>query len=61
MKIRIIRKPEYLHLHHVQKKTKWLPFWRTVRTGTLQECQGIAENLEKHGNAYTVVYEGESK
>lgn len=61
MKIRIIRKPEFMTLHHLQKKTKWLPFWRTVDTGTLQECQRIADNLAKHGSTYTVVYEGEVK
>lgn len=61
MKTRIIKKPEWTHLHHVQKKTKWLPFWRTVGAGTLQECQRVAENLEKHGEVYAVVYEGESK
>jgi hypothetical protein len=61
MKIRIIKKPEFMSLHHLQKKTRWLPFWRTVETGTLQECQYMADNLVKHGKPYTVVYEGETK
>lgn len=61
MKIRIIRKPEFISLHHVQKKVVWWPFWITVETGTFQECQRIADNLEQHGNAYTVLYEGERK
>jgi len=60
MKIRIIKKPQYVALHHVQKKVKWWPFWITVDTGSLKECQTYVDNLMQHGNTYAVLFEGET-
>ena len=61
MKVRVIRKPEYTALHHVQVKRWWLPFWTTVARHDLFRCKMIADELLKHNRAYEVVLEGESK
>lgn len=61
MKLRIIKKPHYMCLHHLQRKFKWLPFWITIGAGSKHECEMHANNMLANGTSYEVVFEGESK
>lgn len=61
MKVRIIRKPEFTALHHVQIKTFWWPFWRTVAYDDLYRCKQIAETIIKTKSKNEIVFEGETK
>lgn len=61
MKVRVIRKPEFTELHHVQIKRWWLPIWWTVMYDTRSRCETVAQNLIDHRRACEVVFEGESK
>ena len=61
MKVRIIRKTEYTVLHHVQVKTRWWPFWRTVARGDLLVCKEAMHNLLTHGKPVSIIAQGESK
>lgn len=61
MKVRIIKKPGFTSLHHVQVKRWWLPFWKTVAYDDVVRCHEIADSLVKTKHAYTVVMQGESK
>lgn len=61
MKVRIIRKPQYFHLHNVQVKRWWWPFWVTVFDADLDQCLKAAHNLIKTKNLYSIVYEGETE
>jgi hypothetical protein len=61
MKVRVIRKPEFTSLHHVQVKRWWCPFWETVTYDSRQRCEQVAQNLIEHGLKYKVLLEGESK
>mgnify|MGYP003345729362 CR=1 FL=1 len=60
MKVRVIKKPEYTALYHVQIKRWWWPFWTTVTYNGHAECLQIADNILKNGHAYTVLMEGEA-
>ena len=60
MKVRIVRKPEFTLLHHVQVKHWWFPFWMDVSYDSLSRCREVAENLIKHGNKEIVLWEGET-
>lgn len=57
MKVRIIKKPEYHQLHHVQVKRWWWPWWTTVAYDSLTNCYEIYNNLITHGGTYTIVHE----
>lgn len=61
MKVRIIRKPEFTNLHHVQIKSWWWPFWRTVAYEDLRRCEQIVKNLIEHGHAYTIIMQEKVK
>lgn len=61
MKVRIIKKPEYTALHHVQVKRWWWPFWMTVARDDLFRCREIADNLITRGKPFTLVMEAETK
>lgn len=61
MKVRVIQKPEFNCLYHVQVKRWWWPFWGTVSYDTRQRCEQVARRLIEHGRKYEVVLEGESK
>ena len=61
MKVRIVRKPGFTHLHHVQVKTLWWPFWRTVSYDDLKACEEVMRNLLKHGRPISIIAQGESK
>lgn len=61
MLIRVIRKPEYTSLHHVQIKRWWWPFWTTITYDNKIRCLEIADNLLKKNTAFDVVFEGETK
>jgi hypothetical protein len=56
MKVRIIRKPEYDYVHHVQRKFLGF-FWCTVFYGTLDTCEKVVENFKKYGVWSIVVKE----
>jgi hypothetical protein len=61
MKVRIVQKPEYTMLFHVQVKKQWFPFWQTTHVGCKQSCERAAQNLMKHGTTESVIFEGETK
>jgi hypothetical protein len=61
MKVRVIRKPEFTLLHHVQVKRWWWPFWETVSFDDRKRCEQVAKSLLEHGRRYEVLLEGESK
>jgi hypothetical protein len=61
MKVRVIRKPQYTALHHVQVKRWWWPFWMTVSYDDRARCEEVARNLLKNGHGNEVVMEGETK
>jgi hypothetical protein len=61
MKVRVIRKPQFTSLHHVQIKRWWWPFWVTVAYDDLCRCKSIAADLINHKRAYEVHMQGESK
>ena len=61
MKVRVIRKPNFTSLHHVQIKRWWWPFWVTVSYDDVDRCRQVAQNLLTHGEASDIVYTGESK
>ena len=61
MKVRIIRKPEFTHLYHVQVKRWWWPWWTTVAYDDFMRCKQIADNLLTHGHAYELTYTGETQ
>lgn len=60
MKVRVIRKPQFTALHHVQVKRWWCPFWITVACNDYDACMRTADNLLKHGHAHTLCMQGES-
>jgi len=57
MKIRIIKKPEYMCVHHVQKTA--FGMWFTVFAGTLSECEKVVESLTQTGTVFSVIKEVE--
>ena len=57
MKIRIIKKPDYLVVHHVQKQA--FGMWWTVFAGTLSECEKVVESLTQTGTVFAVIKEVE--
>jgi hypothetical protein len=57
MKVRIIKKPEFTQLHHVQIKTWWWPFWRDVAYEDLRRCEKIIENIVTHGKPHDLIKE----
>ena len=61
MKVRIIRKPGFMVLHHLQVKSRWWPFWRTIASDDLNSCKEMMSNLLKHGKPVNVLAQGESK
>ena len=61
MQVRVIQKPEYMALCHVQVRYKWWPFWVTVARNDLVHCQRVADNLIKTGQAATIYFQGESQ
>lgn len=61
MKVRVIQKPQYAALCHVQVKYKWWPFWITVAANDRLHCERVAENMLRNGHTYTVYTQGESK
>lgn len=58
MKVRIVRKPEFTSLHHVQVKRWWWPFWRDVMYDDLRKCREVADSLIKHGRKEIILFEG---
>lgn len=61
MKVRIVRKPEFTSLHHVQIKRWWWPFWSTVIYDDIKKCNEVANNLLTQGHTVTVIMQGERK
>jgi hypothetical protein len=60
MRVRVIQKPQYMALCHVQVKHKWWPFWWTVARNDRLQCERIAENLLKTGRPETIYFQGEA-
>jgi hypothetical protein len=54
MEVRVIKSPEYLHLHSVQIKKWW--GWKEVFNGELNECISAADNLFKYGVIFEIIY-----
>jgi len=61
MKVRVIQKPQYEALCHLQVKYWWWPFWVTVTANSRQHCERVAENMLRSGHIYTVFTQGERK
>lgn len=61
MQVRVIRKPEFTLLYHVQIKRWWWPVWKTVAYDGRARCELIAKQLLEHGHPYEVLIQGESK
>lgn len=61
MQVRVIRKPQFTALHHVQIKRWWWPFWTTVSYDDRERCEQVARDLIAYGRAYEVITQGESK
>lgn len=57
MKVRLIRKPEFTLLHHVQIKTWWWPFWRDIASDDLYRCEKIVENIVTRGKPHDLIKE----
>lgn len=57
MKVRLIRKPEFTSLHHVQIKTWYWPFWRDIAYDDRHRCEQIVENIIASGKPFDVLRE----
>jgi hypothetical protein len=61
MKVRVIKRPEFEHLHHLQIKKWWHLTWVNVFHGSEEACMQGAENLLSKGVIEKVIFQGETK
>ena len=60
MKLRVIRKPEFMVLCYLQVKRWWFPFWVTVLADDEKACMKLAAEILKHGQFHTLIAEMET-